>query len=590
MDEQLAKSMSELDAAIHTRQGADDVINRSNELLREYHEVTDPAGISAKRPKPLHADDYAYERTQMIKNLEDIVGDATMPQDVKIATQSRLNGAIEMLDEVRKADLSDARWREIRSVAQRKQATRTLNVILQDNYEMMMPLGGLADDIVIEKGLRQSLEFLWDQSNHKDFWPMVDTFTNLFKTYATATPGFHVRNAMSAVFVNSSDNVPVATQWKGARLVQKMGRAVRKGEFEDFWKGISDLERQSIEGAMGTGLGGRFFERGVGDRATLRYRAMEKAFENWFTEGSKRAGGFVESAVRVPVVMDTLIRGGSAADGMARARYLHFDYSQVSKFDERMKRLIPFWTFMSRNLPMQLSQMWTKPRTYAKYNHFIRNFRGDPAPNTPEYFEAIGAFRFGPDVGFGSDEGGALLGGLPLYLQPDFAHTRIEEDVENIELFSGENPLRFLSSFNPLFTTPAEFVVDKNFFTGRQYDENDVRMVGGLEKILEPLALALGQGEKTPNGSVVINEKFIDAFRSVLPLYDRSARVVPSITSGSMSDDQSARQIESWARLMGIPIRQLSPQQQRSAQRSERFNQQDERRHQRALLEAQSGR
>ena len=41
------------------------------------------------------------------------------------------------------------------------------------------------------------------------FGRTFNAFTNLFKTYATLSPGFHVRNALSAIFMNTSDGVPL---------------------------------------------------------------------------------------------------------------------------------------------------------------------------------------------------------------------------------------------------------------------------------------------------------------------------------------------------------------------------------------------
>ena len=491
---------------------------------------------------------------------------------------------------MRSFDIDDQMFRQIRDKGKKNDLARSINVQLQDGYERMLEeLPGVADNIVMNDGIRRQMSYLWDASNHKDFMPLLDTYTNLFKTYATMTPGFHVRNAMSAVFMNSSDGVPVATQMEGVKLGYKMQRAARGGEetWNAFVRNLTPEYKAAIESAMGTGMAGQFGERGLGEASSAGYMVTEWAFNNMATRISRSGGEFVESSVRIPVVLDSIRRGAkggigmtdAATMGMERARYLHFDYSQVSKFDEKMKRLIPFWTFMSRNLPLQITQMWTKPRTYAKYNSFIRNFRGDAEPNTPEYFESTGYFRFGD----------AELGGLPMYLGPDFAHTRIEEDVANIEnLVSGDNPLRFLSSFNPLYTAPAEFATGKNFFTGRQYDDTDVQALGGLEQALAPILLATNQA-KVVDGKVVANEKALSAIRSVVPVYDRSARLAPGITSGSQNKDADSRALESWLRFFGAPVRQLSPQQQQSAYRSEQFNREDEMDLERALRQAARG-
>ena len=137
----------------------------------------------------------------------------------------------------------------------------------------------------------------------------------------------------------------------------------------------------------------------------------------------------------------------------------------MSALDEKAKKLVPFWTFTSRNLPMQISEMWTKPKVYAWYNSFVRNFGVDPVEFTPEYFESVGAFNTGETM---------PISGLPLYLQPDLPQVRVTEDVDRFtKALQGENIGQVLSDFNPFFTAPIEYMTGTDLFTGRQYDETD---------------------------------------------------------------------------------------------------------------------
>lgn len=592
-NEDIAATERKLMDVIGDNKVAEAEVEYSKQLLWRANRTVDEAGkpwvapphvgesVAGKGGQKLRT--FAVEQDTRLNELQAVVDAADfLPPDVRAATQALLNSAVDSLDKMGDAAVTEARMLAVRKRASKNDLARMLTVTLDDHWTAMKPL--LADtigaeNIVIRKELEQQLHQLWDKANHKDFWPVIDTFTNLFKTYATLSPGFHVRNAMSAVFMNSSDNVPIKTQMKAARLMHRMARAAKRGKYDEFLGTLTPLERQSIEGAMGTGMGGFFRERGVGDRATARYAISERIFENPLTDMSKRAGSFVEGAVRLPVVMDTLENGGTVLEGMQRARRLHFDYSQVSQFDERMKRLIPFWTFMSRNLPLQISQMWTHPRTYAKYNSFIRNFRGEKEPGEPDYFGSTGAFRF-MDV---------ELGGLPMYLQPDFAHTRLEEDAQNAyDFLSFENMVRPLTNFNPLYTAPLEFATGKDFFTGRQYDETDLRQTGPLEAPIAALLAMLGQSEVAPNGKRVYSEKALDTARSLIPLYDRAVRLAPGPTTGAASEDAMNRRIESYLRFIGIPVRQLSPQQQRAQLRSDRFSALDDRDMQRAIMQAAS--
>jgi len=476
------------------------------------------------------------------------------------------NQAVRMMKNAKQSDIT---MRMFREMVKQKDFGRVVQAQLNEQLAIAWPgIGG--NQYYLPKAILNSYNQVVKIASHNKFFEVVDSLTALFKTYATMTPGFHVRNAMSATFVNASEGVPMSTQIESAMLM----REFRKSKDPVAWMAKQDEStQQAFEAAFGSGVGGQYSERGIGTRSSAFSRSTEWMFDNKATEWSQRVGGRVEGSVRLPVAMHTLRSGGDASEALARVTRLHFDYSQASDFDTAMKRVIPFWTFMSRNLPLQLTQMYTKPRAYAKYNSFIRNFSGEPEEGEPAYFQDVGAFRF-MDV---------ELGGLPLYLQPDLAHTRLGDDVSNIEAMTQGDFTKILSSANPMFTAPVEFQTKTNFFTGKKYDDTDVRELGTLEKPIELLARFLQQTETTPGGKTVVNESFIDALRSMIPLYDRGVRLAPGTVTGDKSKDSSDRQMESIARLFGVNIRQLSDAQRESTKKAEYYDGLREQRIQRAL-------
>ena len=517
--------------------------------------------------------------------LEDI---AKVAEDASEAgTANLLRDAVEQVKAAEKTDVSLNNVNQMLQDGRDGKLARVVNIELADQWSIM-ERQTLGDKYLIHDDLRKAFQNVRDAQYDKDFWPIVDGFTNFFKTYATLTPGFHVRNGMSAAFTNTAGGVDLGNQSEGIRLMNGFLRASKGGTQGDWMAkhGAKVLNedtgltvKDAFEAAMGSGIGGRYRERGFADRASVRGKVTEWMFNNKAVNLSKRAGGWVEGGVRLPVALDTMKKGGGVNDAMQRINTLHFDYSQVSRFDEKARKLIPFWTFMSRNLPLQITQMWQKPRVYAWYNSFERNFRGEEQPGTPEYFDAIGAFPFAD----------TKLGGLPAFLQPDLAHTRIDEDFDRYTAALEGNPGQFLSDFNPFFTAPVEWATGKDLYTGAEYDETDVRKTGGLEAPIGWLSQLLGQGEETPAGDFATEERFINAMRAILPVYDRSLRLAPNVTTGGYADDANNRQLESVLRFLGAPVRQLSPQQQRQTLRSEQFDRRDELAMQRALAQADIG-
>src|SRR4029078_4171365 len=85
---------------------------------------------------------------------------------------------------------------------------------------------------------------------------------------------------------------------------------------------------------------------------------------------SRKAGEWVEGPLRLAMGLHSYDQGDTLLQTYERINRIHFDYSTLSKMAESMKRIVPFWPFMSRNLPMQITQMATKPRWYSYYAHF----------------------------------------------------------------------------------------------------------------------------------------------------------------------------------------------------------------------------
>ena len=435
---------------------------------------------------------------------------------------------------------------------------------LRDNWRLVWDEG----DVVISREMDRVYRNLSEiQKSPKAFGRTLEAFTNFFKTYATLTPGFHVRNGMSASFMNFADGVPASTQMRGLKLWTQYSRSDSPLQY------LKDLARtdpqaaDAFKAAFASGTGGRFTESGFADATRVSGKVQERIFDNKVTRFSQRVGqDWVEGPVRLGMALDTTLNGGDVGAALQRVSRIHFDYSQVSQFDEKAKRVIPFWTFMSRNLPMQITMMWTKPRLYAQYNSFVRNFTGEPEPGTPEYFDKVGAFRFGD----------AKLGGMPLFLQPGFAHLDTDENMQKFtDILSGENVGRAFTDVNPIFTAPVEYATGRDLFTGREFEDTDlVPAEGIINTPLGQIARLLGLTKEGASGQVMVPEKFLSLANSINPLSDRTSRVLPSLATGN-AGSYEGRQVESIARLLGAPVRQLSPQQQQSTTRGEFFDNQD---------------
>jgi len=405
--------------------------------------------------------------------------------------------------------------------------------------------------------MRTRLVTLREPQVFNGFLKAWEGYTRIFKAYVTATPRFHIRNGLSAAFMNFSDGVTSADMLEGVRIWRKYSSS-----------GINALdqtERTVIESVLGSGAGQY-------DALELGYRAPRG------TKWSRRAGRNVEGAVRAGAAVATVRQGGSLQEAVARITRLHFDYSQFSNFDRVARQVFPFWTFMSRNLPLQVTQMWTKPKSYQRFNTVIRNIRTDDEETgeVPDYFLEGGGFRL---------PGLLRWAGRGDYARPDLGFSRVEEDAERLG-----DPIGFLADANPVIKGLVEGFADKQLYKDIPLDDESYVPLSGWQQILAPVLLAIGQAERQRDGDVVVTPKteyLIDQFVPVGSLFNRYAG------EGSRNEGNAFRNIYS---AIGVPsfvsgggyVRELTPEIQASSRRRREFEQAEAMRKLREIANASS--
>jgi len=345
---------------------------------------------------------------------------------------------------------------------------------------------------------------------------LTKDYTRFSKTYLTMRPGFHVRNAISNAyqFVAAGGNPIVGIQ--GAKLQAAINDGLKAGKsVRDVAKEIVDdggrfglkvtgpRQRQelvdSIEaainysGATGFGQFGEIAETlGTGRQGFLRRGApietpglkQASSAVGAVAEGSRKVGTVIENQFRFGLMWDGIMKGLTPQEAAARVNKFLIDYSDYSKADRVARQVFPFWTFMSRNAPLQLELMWTNPRAYAWFNSAKRQVEDTRTEEEggmiiPSYLRDRGIFAT-KEEGFG-----ALLPGTAISPNLPF-----EGGGENVLSTLIQEPTKLLGSVNPLFRAPVESFLrgerGEKFFTGGKvvpFEESD-RPLGAKVKYL----------------------------------------------------------------------------------------------------------
>jgi hypothetical protein len=363
----------------------------------------------------------------------------------------------------------------------------------------------------------------------REFSKFMGKYTKFFKAYATLSPGFHIRNGMSNSFMLFAaggdlrflnEGLQMSKSWLDA---SKRGLTIERWIAEEVPTNLQQKARDAVDAFFGAGggLSNDFFDKGLAPRGTKK---------------SKEFGKWVENHSRFMLAWDGVSQGLDPNSASARVRKYLIDYTDISTADQVMRQIVPFWMWTSRNLPMQLGNMWLNPRAYAVYNSIKRNLdSSEEGDVVPGWMQEIGAFK----LPFGNN----------LYATPDFGFNRVGQQVQELT-----DPRRTLANVNPLLRIPVELMGGRQFYSGRELSDKPVEVGNGAGAILQPFLAAAGFGE-TRDGKQFVDDRAYYALRNLVPFLGTAERLTPSIDTY-----QQRGYVNPLLGFLGVPGRQLKEQ------------------------------
>jgi hypothetical protein len=384
----------------------------------------------------------------------------------------------------------------------------------------------------------------------------LSRYTRFFKTYATLSVGFHIRNAMSNTLMVFGAGADVGNMARGMKLYEGWLTAEREGgdAMRHFLSGLEkNGQRETFEAALratDAAGGGRTMEMFADTVGTI---TGSKWTNNWLTRGSRRFGERVEGSGRFMLAYDSVVKGADFNQATARVKRYLFDYMDTSSLDASVQNIIPFWIWMSRNFPLQIVNQWQNPKMYAMYANVMRNV------SQPEDGEIVPSWM---------KETGAVKIADGLYLAPDTGFNRLGQQAKEFT-----DPARLGSYVNPLLRLPVELLGKRKLYNDTPFSERPKEVTGGLASpVIEAMLTLLGQTDTTsPKGvfneageqilapnTTVTSDRWNYALMNLLPMLAQSERLVPA------TEDYKARQATSILNYLGIPLRQLTPQMEES--------------------------
>lgn len=218
----------------------------------------------------------------------------------------------------------------------------------------------------------------------KRFLKVYDWFLNKFKYAVTVMyPGFHVRNSIGDIFFGLLDGVGLndyktTAQWFADRFPKVMGsNASPKFTKIHLGRGQSMTFDEVWELYQTHAASGGFFHSDLGESVlggggNPITKAGSRANQA-LRKGSEGREDLMRFAHFVKALKTEIGHGASLKEAVEssawRVNKYHFDYGALTPLEKNgVKRVVPFYTFMRKAIPVLLESMFMNPRWLSVLN------------------------------------------------------------------------------------------------------------------------------------------------------------------------------------------------------------------------------
>lgn len=379
-----------------------------------------------------------------------------------------------------------------------------------------------------------------------------DALNNFLKRYQILSPGFHIRNAFGGEFNNWLAGVDRGAKYEWRQIWVKSGYGTKPERLNKAQREIFDwVESAGVFGNQATD---------VADEAIGRsWNPFAKNFRG--TQRSRDIGGGVEGMLRGELANHIRRKGGTIQDAFDDVAKFHFDYDDLTGFERNvMKRIIPFYTWTRKNMPLQLEQIAKQPAKYTAYikaKTAIENLSEEEGVY-PEYYDNLMSIRLPKGV----SQMIPGMGDNMAYIAPDLPFRDVAEYLNPAQPTRGLDMLKSAGAV-PL-KLPLELQAGRKFFNDQPFYEGWQKAPGSWKAMpgLLPALAALGIGDRGANGEYYMDQRDAYKVEQLMPALARIRRMAPSGEGDEFLQERQMTSILSTN--LGIGIRANTPAAQKA--------------------------
>jgi hypothetical protein len=347
---------------------------------------------------------------------------------------------------------------------------------------------------------------------------------NWWKRQATIyNVGFHARNAASnawtGLYKDGFGPRQLANQGKALDIFfwkqhpQKLIEIVEDGK--KVRKTAEELYDAMRKAGVHTGgfMMPEMLTKAVGRQAGI----LEKA--------GSATGSFVENSARISSALNDLDKGFTLAQAAKRVNHYFLDYSDLTKFETKIRKLIPFYSWLKKNLMVQVQEILNNPGKYSAFTtkplRALNFLKPEEAQYLPDWMR---------QEAYINPLGIRTPSGAPLMLNPNLPFQDIGKiGIDILHPLRETGPIGSLVNIlkegvTPFAKVPIETALNRSAFTGAplEYTQFDYRPAPPAMRILigffpEPVKQKLGI-IRDEQGNWILPGKWVNALNSLIPL------------------------------------------------------------------------
>ncbi len=306
----------------------------------------------------------------------------------------------------------------------------------------------LFKDLKFEPGVARVIDNYYQRIKPEELNVIVkgfDSIQNWWKSQALISPQYHIRNVIGNLWNNYLAGVN-PLKYQEATMLQK--GIIKNPDLMTEMKKLGVINEGWYAADMTSAI-----EDTVKSTSTILKKLNPLNRDNYLANLNKTIGSALENNSRIAHYLSMVEKGMTKEEAAASVRKFLFDYTELSKTEQNIfKRVVPFYTWTRKNIPLQLSELVSNPGKFTvpyKVKNEIES--GVTVPNekymSPYIKENVPVrIRTNKD---GNTEYFLLGNWLPYAQALDF----LSQPTENI-----------MSSISPLFKIPYEFYSNKSLF------------------------------------------------------------------------------------------------------------------------------